>query len=135
MKIVRKSVKVDEFVTEARYFAETDDGFDGAAQGYGYRSVAKLQKAYWYYKNRHKIQNTKNEARSFLKQNPEVARVLREYFSEGNLLWAAKDGERLSMRSLIEELKMGSWSANGMEVVAKLEQCKHLWKSLERDIE
>jgi uncharacterized protein YdcH (DUF465 family) len=134
MKIIEKSIQVDEFITETRYFAETDDGFDGTAQGYGYKSLEKLNKAYWYFKNRHKLENLKGEARRFLRKNPEIAKMLDDYFSVDNCLYAAKGGETLSIGSLLEDLKRDNLP-NREEIIAKLVANKHLWRTLERGVE
>ncbi|MBX8638545.1 MAG: hypothetical protein KIY11_09355, partial [Thermoplasmata archaeon] len=66
---------------ETRYFAETGDGFDGTTQGYGYRSMEKLNKAYWYFKNRNRLEGEKGSAKKLLKDNRALAKLLRDYFS------------------------------------------------------
>ena len=114
---------------EARYFAETDDGFDGTAQGYGYKSMEKLQKAYWYYKNKDKIRAKKKEARRFLRENPKINRLLKNYFSVDNCVYALKCGETLSIGHLIREL-----NPDEEEIKSKLLDVKHLWRTLENEI-
>jgi len=137
--VTTKQVKVNEYQTETRYFAETGDGFDGTANGYGYKSMEKLRKAYWYHQNRGKINQSKSEARIFLKENPDVRKVLDEYFSADNMLVACKDGEELSFPLLIQGLESGDWSENGREIgqdiAIKIKEKKHLWKTLERGVE
>ncbi|MBX8636697.1 MAG: hypothetical protein KIS30_08690 [Thermoplasmata archaeon] len=116
---------------ETRYFAETGDGFDGTAQGYGYRSMEKLNKAYWYFKNRNRLEGEKGSAKKLLKDNRALAKLLRDYFSADNYLYALKDGETLSVQSLIEDLKQYE-RPDKLELIAKLESNRPLWRALER---
>jgi len=48
LNIIPKRVPVQDW-HETRYFVETNDGFDGTAQGYGYRSPQNIYRAYSYY--------------------------------------------------------------------------------------
>lgn len=112
--------------SETRYFAETEDGFDGTAQGYGYKSKEKLEKAYWFYKNRDKINAKKSKANEFLKENPQIKRLLWNYFSPQNYLYAFKDGEELTVESFLEMLK----EEGNFDVIKKLNDNKDIWKSL-----
>lgn len=112
--------------TETRYFAETEDGFDGAAHGFGYKSKEKLEKAYWFYKNRDKINNRKNKANKFLKENPQIKKILDEYFSAPNYLYAFKDGEELTMKSLLQMLE----EENKLEIIRKLNENQDIWGDL-----
>ena len=116
---------------ETRYFAETGDGFDGTAQGYGYRSMEKLNKAYWYFKNRNRLEGEKGSAKKLLKDNRALAKLLRDYFSADNYLYALKGGETLSVQSLIEDLKQYE-RPDKLELIAKLESNRPLWRALER---
>lgn len=123
MKITSRTVGY-----ETRYFAETDDGFDGTAQGHGYRSVEKLKKAYWFYKNRGRLSALKGEAKKFLRENQDVANAVRDYFTAQNALYAFKEGTRLSWEGLVEELERSPDSA---PVADKIRQNQRLWKSIE----
>ena len=76
MQITTKIIEDDVGNTETRYFGKTEDSFDGTAQGYGFKSKEKLEKAYWFYKNRDKISDKKNKAKKFLKENPQIKRLL-----------------------------------------------------------
>ncbi len=116
---------------ETRYFAETGDGFDGTTQGYGYRSMEKLNKAYWYFKNRNRLEGEKGSAKKLLKDNRALAKLLRDYFSADNYLYALKGGETLSVQSLIEDLKQYE-RPDKLELIAKLESNRPLWRALER---
>lgn len=126
MQITTKIVEDDANNTETRYFGKTDDGFDGTAQGYGYKSKEKLEKAYWFYKNKNKINAKKNKAKKFLKENPQIKRLLDNYFSAQNHLYAFKDGEKLTMESFLEVLKQ----EGNFEIIQKLNNNKDIWKSL-----
>jgi len=128
MEIITKQIKVNEFETETRFFAKTDDHFDGTAQGYGYKSVGKLNKAYWFYKNKEKLKTLENEAKKFLKENPDVKKLLNEYFSADNYICACKDREELSFDTLLTELK--DKPIENRDVIYKIEGAKHLWKSI-----
>jgi hypothetical protein len=128
MEITTKQIKVNEFETETRFFAKTDDHFDGTAQGYGYKSIEKLNKAYWFYKNKGKLKKLEREAKKFLKENPDIKKLLNEYFSENNWIWALKDRRELSFDTLITELRDDS--VENRDIINKIEGAKHLWKSM-----
>jgi hypothetical protein len=147
MEITTKQIKVNEFETETRYFAKTDDGFDGTAQGYGYKSIEKLKKAYWFYKNKGKLKTLEKEAKKFLKENPDIKKLLNEYFSADNYICAWKDREELSFDTLLTELKQppveipseelkemkmekNPYQNANEDVIKRLEDIKHLWKSI-----
>jgi hypothetical protein len=129
MKIEKRTVKINEYITETRYFAETEDGFDGTAQGYGYKSLEKLHKAYWFFKNRNRLNDLKAEAKKFLKENPDVTKIIREFFSMENLLDAAKNRETLTFTDLLISLKKCDLS-NKEEIITKIGSKKHLWRTL-----
>jgi hypothetical protein len=75
------------------------------------------------------LNTLKSEAKKFLKENPEVAKALRIYFSVDNWIDAMKCGETLTMSGLIECLNNSNWDHNE-EIKSKLESNKHLWKTL-----
>lgn len=127
MKITTKTIPLNEYCSETRYFAETDDGFDGTAQGYGYKSIEKLHKAYWYYQNRDKIRKKEQEAKEWLTKNRPIRLLIKNYFSVDNLLYAAKCGEELTFSSFIKELKR---DPENDETVRELMKVKHLWRNL-----
>ncbi len=126
MQITTKIIEDGVGNTETRYFGKTDDGFDGAAQGYGYKSKEKLEKAYWFYKNKDKIKAKKNKAKKFLKDNPNIKRLLDNYFSAQNYVYAFKEGEELTMESFLEMLKEES----NFEIIQKLNDNKDIWRNL-----
>ena len=126
MEIITKIVKDDAGNSENRYFAETGDGFDGTAQGYGYKSMEKLKKAYWFYTNKDQIRAKQNRAKRFLKDNPRIKYLLDNYFSAQNYLYAFKDGEELTMKFFLEMLK----EENELEIIQKLNDNKDIWRNL-----
>ena len=132
LNITCKTIQVGEDIEfpsyETRYFAESNDGFDGTAQGYGYKSKQKLILAHWYFLNKNKIPCWNNEAKSFLKKNPDIKTKLKQYFSEDNFLYAWKCQEELSMQSFVNEL-LKDEDEKSKEIAQKLNQVKRLWKS------
>lgn len=128
MQITTKQVKANEFETETRFFAKTDDRFDGTAQGYGYKSIEKLNKAYWFYKNKGKLKKLEHEAKKFLKENLGIKKLLNEYFSDDNLLYALKDRRKISFDTLLAELKDSP--IENRDIIDKIESVKHLWNSM-----
>lgn len=123
---VTTKIKEINGIEEVRYFTETDDGFDGTAQGYGYKSKQKLEKAYWFHKNRDKINAKKNKAKKFLKENPQIKRLLNDYFSAQNYLYTFKDGEELTIKSFLEMCK----EEGEFGVIQKLNDNKDIWRNL-----
>jgi hypothetical protein len=112
---------------EIRWFTQTDDGFDGTAGGYGYKTPEKLYAAYWFFKNQDKILALKAEARKYLKDNDDVSFALRSYFHPDNCFYRLKDGEDSSIKNFIKES-----ADDGLSKIAdKLNTVKHLWKSME----
>jgi hypothetical protein len=135
MNIETKMVQDGEGNNVVRWFAKTNDGFDGTAQGWGYKTKEKLMKAYWFYQNRHKINDMKIETKKFLTENPKIKRILSNYFSVENELDALKNGESLSFESLMEDLNDDDWIIeNKTEIIEILNKNKHLWKTLRRDL-
>lgn len=126
MQITTKIIEDGVGNTETRYFGKIDDGFDGTAQGYGYKSKEKLEKAYWFYKNKDKIKAKKNKAKKFLKDNPNIKRLLDNYFSAQNYVYAFKEGEEFTMESFLETIK----EEGNFEVIQKLNDNKDIWRNL-----
>lgn len=117
-----------------RWFAKTDDGFDGMAQGWGYKTKEKLMRAYWFHQNRHKINGLKSEAKKFLAENPRIKKILYKYFDADNILHALKCGVSLSFETLLNDLNDDWDMENKAEVVEILNKNKHLWKTMEREL-
>jgi hypothetical protein len=115
---------IDERV-EARWFVETNDGFDGTAQGYGYKTPQALYKAYHYFLNKNKYAKQKQEVKQWLKDNADVQSAFKEYFHEDNCLYRMKDREPTSIENLISSIK-----DDQPDVVQKLNGNKNLWKPL-----
>jgi hypothetical protein len=128
--IISREVRIDEYQKETRWFSDSERGFDGTAGGYGYRTLEKLRKAYWYSKNRHKIASNDNGAKRFLKDNPEIRRVLAEYFSAENYVVAWKEKEELSFDGLLEDIKNDDTFENREEMIRKIGDAKPLWRSI-----
>jgi len=84
--------------------------------------------AYWFYKNKGKLKTLEKEAKKFLKENPDIKKLLNEYFSENNWIWALKDRRELSFDTLITELRDDS--VENRDIINKIEGAKHLWKSM-----
>jgi len=126
MQITTKIIEDNEGNSETRYFGKTDDSFDGTAQGYGYKSKEKLEKAYWFYKNKDKINAKKNKAKKFLKENPQIKSLLNNYFSAQNYVYAFKDGEEITMESFLEMLREEGY----FEDIKKLNDNKDIWRNL-----
>ena len=77
------------------------------------------------------MEGEKGSAKKFLKDNRALAKLLRDYFSADNYLYALKGGETLSVQSLIEDLKQYE-RPDKLELIAKLESNRPLWRALER---
>lgn len=114
---------------ETRYFAESDDGFDGTAQGYGYKSKQKLILAYWYFLNKNKIKSLKGETKRFMKDNPEIKKLFDNYFDESNCLDYAKNNDEMSIQDFINIISKDE-NINSQEIIRKLNEKKHLWKTI-----
>jgi hypothetical protein len=128
--VTSKEIRIDEWQKEIRWFAESDDGFDGTAGGHGYKSPEKLRKAYWYHQNRHIIKANESMARRFLEENSELRKLLCSYFSADNHLIAAKDGETLKFETLLADLRNDTKIENKEEMIRGIEEAKPLWKSI-----
>ena len=128
MQIETKEIIIDAEIgiTDTRYFAKTDDKFDGTAQGFGFKSREKLEKAYWFFKNKDKINAKKAQAKKFLKEHPEIKKLLDDYFSDKNYLYALKDGEDIDMNTFLKALKEDD-ETNHQEVIKLLNDNKELW--------
>ena len=109
LKLIKKEIdKSEEYgfpVKETRWFAESEDGFDGSAQGYGYKTPQAVYKAYSYFKNTKKRKNTSIQIKKFLKENPDICSVINEYLSEDASLIRFEDGEVSSVEHLVEIIK------------------------------
>jgi len=90
-----------------RYFTVPDriDGFDGTAQGWGYKTKQALHKAFSYHQNRHKIAANAVEAKQFLGDNPDVVKIIAAYMDEQECLYRAKDGDPTSIPHLIKSIQ------------------------------
>jgi len=114
---------------ETRWFVETGDGFDGTAQGWGYKSPQSLYKAYNYYKNKSKIKQKQNETKKYLRDNPDVKSALDDYFDEQNCFWRMKDGEEESLEDFVRCFE------DKPDMIKKLDGNKKLWNSLVKYIQ
>lgn len=87
---------VDEIEIEerkGRFFAKTDDRFDGTANGYGYKSKQSLLRARWYFLNKPLIEARNKKARAWLKAHPEAKSRLNSWLEDMDYwLYDAKDG-------------------------------------------
>ncbi len=108
---------------ETRYFANSKDGFDGTAQGYGYKSKHKLYKAYYFHKNKSKYKQRDSELKSFLKEHPDVKKLLRAYLGAQETLYRCKDGEETSFKNLLTCIEDD-------DMKSKITSIKHLWKTI-----
>lgn len=90
-----------------RYFTDPPKigGFDGTAQGYGYKTEQGLRKALWYQQNKGKIAEKDKRARGFLKQNPEIDALFNLYMDEDECFHRMKDGEPTSMKDFLERIQ------------------------------
>lgn len=108
INLIKKQIRkdLDGFTTtEERWFVETGDGFDGTAQGYGYKTPQAVYKAYNYYKSKHKRHIEKNTILKFLKENPDIKNCFESYFGPQECVWRIKDQEDDSLIGLIENYK------------------------------
>ena len=108
---------------EVRWFVETGDGFDGTAQGYGFKTPQAVYRAYAFFKNKDKYAQQKADIKRFLKENLDIKKELDDYFDESECLWRLKDGEEDSIEDMVERLEDG-------ETKDKFKTNKHLWKQL-----
>ena len=108
-KITSKKIPINEYENEIRYFAESDDGFDGNAQGYGYKSVEKLKKAYWWYKEgdnwKKKVQNRRIDILTYFRINKnsnELYGKLLDFFHPDNAIYLMKERETYDRNSFLD---------------------------------
>ncbi len=135
MEIEIKLIEDGEGNRTNRWFAKTNDGFDGTAQGWGYKSKQKLIKAYWFHQNRHKINGLKSEAKKLLAENPKIRKILSDYFDIDNVVYAMKCNESLSFKTFMTALNNDKWNIeNKAEIIEILNKNKHLWKTIEREL-
>lgn len=128
LKLIKKEViKKEDYgqeVKENRWFVETNDGFDGTAQGYGYKTPQSLYKAYGYFKNKNSRKNDEKLVKKFLNENLDVKTILNSYLDPDWWIDREKDGDPTSIEDMIETYKEES------VVIDKLIKNKHLWKQL-----
>lgn len=134
MNITTKRIEDTDMNTTLRYFTEKKDGFDGTAQGYGYKSKQKLMKAYWFHKNKHKINGLKNETKVFLKENPKIKQLLNNYFDVENCFDACKCGETLTFKTFMDDIENDDDIENKSEIIDILNKNKHLWRTIELEM-
>ena len=111
----------------ARYFTDPPkiDGFDGTAQGYGYKTKQAIYKAFSYHQNRGKMAQNEIDARHFLEENPEIKALLDDYMDDDACFYRMKDREPTSIPHFISEIK-----ADHPELVEKLREAKSLHRAL-----
>lgn len=130
IKLIKKEIikQIDDhFETkETRWFAETNDNFDGTAQGYGYKSPQAVYKAYHYFKNKNKYKNNAKNVKTFLNDNPDINNALEQYFDPQECLWRDKDREPTSIEHFVETMQ-----EENPEIANKMLDQKHLWKAIE----
>jgi len=123
-KEIDKSEDYGVPVKETRWFVETNDGFDGTANGYGYKTPQAIYKAYAYFKSKDQRKQQGKEIKQFLASNPDIRDAFDEYFHESNCIYRLKDREPTSVENMITYIE------DQPEVVKKLQENKHLWKAL-----
>ena len=128
LTLIKKDVLIEEGQpwTEPRWFVETGDGFDGTAQGYGYKSPQALHKAYAYFKNR-KHPKKASGVKEFLRDNADVKTICDLYFDVDEMFHRMKAGETISIENLVSSI------AGNVLVIEKLNNVKHLWKQLVKE--
>lgn len=125
-KEIDKSAEYDGIpVKETRWFVETNDGFDGTANGYGYKTPQAVYKAYAYFKSKDKRNQETNTIKQFLVDNLDVKKALKNYLDADWAIDRMKDGEPTSIENMLEYLE-----DDEPELVKKLKDNKHLWKAL-----
>lgn len=129
LNLIKKEIdKSEEYgvpVTETRWFVETNDGFDGSAQGYGYKTPQAVYKAYAYFKSKDQRKAETNQVKKFLKDNPDVKAALKNYLDADWAMDRAMDGEPTSIDNMLEHM-----AEDRPEVAKKLNDNKHLWKAI-----
>ncbi len=128
LNLIKKEIdKSEEYgvpVKETRWFVETNDGFDGTANGYGYKTPQAVYRAYAYFKSKDQRKAETKLIEKFLKENPDIRRALNNYMNADWAIDRAKDGEESSIENMLEYI-----SEDQPEVAKKLEENKHLWKA------
>jgi hypothetical protein len=131
LDLIKKEVdKSEEYgvpVKETRWFVETNDGFDGTANGYGYKTPQAVCRAYSYFKNKDQRKAEFKIIQKFLKDNPDVRKMINNYMDADWVIDRQKDGEDSTIKNMIEIMK--EKYPKGVE---KLEENKNLWKLLLR---
>lgn len=123
-KEIDKSEDYGVPVKETRWFVETNDGFDGTANGYGYKTPQAIYKAYAYFKSKDQRKQKGQEIKQFLAANPDIVAVCEAYFDEGESIYRLKDREPTSVENMLTYIE------DKPDVAKKLLDNKHLWKSL-----
>ena len=129
LDLIKKEI-THEYDVETRWFVETNDGFDGTANGYGYKSPQKLYKAYWYFKNKDKFKSLRKEVIKFLKENPDIKQIIDDYMDPDWQLDRWKDNEPTSIPDLIELIEHYDDMSEKEKIIEKLNDVEHLWKSI-----
>lgn len=111
---------------EPRWFVKTNDGFDGTAQGYGYKTPDAVYRAYAWFKSKDKRKQQKKDLNRFFKENPDIKSLLDAYFSEDEMFYRYKDGEDSSMKDFMNATKI-----ERPDIVEKIVAIKYLWKTIE----
>lgn len=129
LNLIKKEIdKSEDYgipLKETRWFVETNDGFDGTANGHGYKTPQAVYKAYAYFKNKNRRNAEAKLTEEFLKDNPDVRSALNNYMDSDWELDRNKDGEDSSIENMLEYI-----SGDQPEVAKKLQENRHLWKSL-----
>lgn len=129
LNLIKKEIdKSEEYgvpVMETRWFVETNDGFDGSAQGHGYKTPQAVYKAYAYFKSKDQRKTEANQVKKFLKDNPDVKAALKNYLDADWAMDRAMDGEPTSIDNMLEHM-----AEDRPEVAKKLNDNKHLWKAI-----
>ncbi len=110
--------------TERRWFVENAVGFDGTANGYGFTSPQAAYKVYYHFANRGQRSKRNDEARRFLRENPDVHEALRGYLSEGEMCDRAKEGQSTSLDNLLTYYRLPA------DLADKLTAAAALWRTL-----
>jgi hypothetical protein len=106
-----------------RWFVETKDGFDGTANGYGFKTPQAVYKSYAYFKSKDQRAQQDKDVKNFLKENSDVKEVLDAYLSEDECFYRMKDQEPTSVANLLDYLEDES-------VAEKIKTLEPLWKAI-----
>lgn len=112
-----------------RWYADTHDGFDGTAQGYGYKTKQSLLKARWFFLNKAQIQAGQSQAKMWLKANSDAKSKLDEFLDDLDY-WvddAKEGGKGPSLKRFLEEYREDFGSAPWFQ---EIEQDTALGKSV-----